>query len=60
MLVRLTKGDDCHDLQLSYARIKYLDHTPTWKVKAAIIQQKRPVINGWRIEVIEGETHRIR
>jgi len=53
MLVRLTNENDCHECQLSYARVHYLDHTPTWKVKEALWQQRRPVINGWRVEVIK-------
>lgn len=53
MRVRLTGAQGYHECDLSYARTHYLGHTPTWKIKAAIWQQKKPVINGWRVEVIK-------
>ncbi|MGR6795580.1 hypothetical protein [Levilactobacillus brevis] len=51
MLLRLSSEHGCVECRLGYARKHYLGHIPTWKIKAAIWQQKKPVINGWRVEV---------
>lgn len=53
MIVKLTSDQGYHECRLSYARVHYLERTPTWQIKAALIQQKKPVINGWRIEEIK-------
>jgi len=52
MIVKLTSDQGYHECLLSYARVHYLARTPTWQIKAALIQHKKPVINGWRVEVI--------
>lgn len=53
MLLRLSSEHGCIECRLGYAQKRYLGHIPTWKIKAAIWQQKKPVINGWRVEVIK-------
>lgn len=53
MRVRLTSSKGYHECGLSYARVHYLGRTPTWKIEDALQQQKKPVINGWRVEVIK-------
>ncbi len=53
MLLRLSSEHGCIECRLGYARKHYLGHIPTWKIKAAIWQQKKPVINGWLVEVIK-------
>ncbi|WP_373880054.1 hypothetical protein [Levilactobacillus brevis] len=53
MRVRLTSSKGYHECGLSYARVHYLGRTPTWKIEDALQQHKKPVINGWRVEVIK-------
>lgn len=53
MLLRLSSEHGCVECRLGYARKHYLGHIPTWKIEDALQQQKKPVINGWRVEVIK-------
>lgn len=53
MLLRLSSEHGCVECRLGYAQKHYLGHTATWKIEGALQQQKMPVINGWRVEVIK-------